>query len=104
MHSLTSHPSLQILKLFHQQSNALKDYNNFHMCYLECKNCANFPQSVRIVSFSVNFCIVISIVKEVNNVKRSVMFECVTVDGCEKLFSSCPVNYDIRSHYGVTEN
>jgi hypothetical protein len=43
------------------------------------------------VGFSVNLCIVVSIMKEAKNVKISVAFECVTVEGHEKLFSSRPV-------------
>jgi hypothetical protein len=56
--------------------------------------------------------------KEVKNVKRSFVFECVTVKGHEDLVSSHPVvsymycsskvmmklNYDVRILYGVTEN
>jgi hypothetical protein len=67
-------------------------------------------------SLWVNFCIVVSILKEAKNVKRSVEFQCVTIEGSEKMFSSRPVasysscnvmmklNYGIRIHYEVTEN
>jgi hypothetical protein len=53
---------------------------------------------------------------QVGSTKRSVTFECVTVEGSEKLFSSrlvasysssdvmMKLNYGIRIHYEVTEN
>jgi hypothetical protein len=81
------------------------------------KNGANFPQSEFSAFLSI-LALLLSIMKEAKNVKRSVVFECVTVDGREKLFSSRPVvsymysssnvmmklNYDIRIHNGVTEH
>jgi hypothetical protein len=114
--SSTSQPSLWIFKSFRKQPNTPKDYNKYCMQHLECQKLCDFSQSVTNMGFSVNFWIVISIVKEAKNVKRSVTFPYVTIERHEKLFSSRPVvcysgsnvkmklNYDIRSHYEVSEN
>jgi hypothetical protein len=79
------------------------------------KNNANFPQLVTTVGFSVYFCGGVSIVKEAKNVKRSVAFQCVTVEGSEILISSRPavsssgsnvmmkLNCDIQIHCEVTQ-
>jgi hypothetical protein len=87
----------------------------FFICViLSIKKLYKFPVVARIVGFSINLCIV-STVKEAENVKRSVAFECVAVAGSEKMFSSRPVvsysgsnimmnwSYGIWIHYEVTE-
>jgi hypothetical protein len=73
-------------------------------------------QSVTIVGFTASFCIVVSIVKEAKNVKRSVAFQCVTVEEREKFFRSRSIvcysnynvmiklNYNIQIHYEVAGN
>jgi hypothetical protein len=63
------------------------------ICVIWCvQNSANFPQSVRIVVFSVNFHIVVSIVKEAKNVKWSDAFQCLPnndVRNCSAVAQYC---------------
>jgi hypothetical protein len=80
------------------------DYNNFRMRHLECQTNANFPYSVTIIDSSINFCIVVSILKEAINMKRSVAFQCVTVEGREKLLIRRPLVSDSSSKVSVELN